>query len=67
MTRSEDDYLNNLQISRNKLKLLLLHHLNTITDSFINGNDPMLPIPLRSGYVVHSKNPDKFGKYSDFN
>lgn len=64
MTVNQDKYHEKLQISRNKAKMLINYHLNLVTDSIIIGEDPILPIPSRSGFLEYHKNPEKFGNYT---
>ena len=61
MTIPQDKYHQQLEASRNKVKMLINYYLNLVADSIILGEDPVLPIPTRSGYLEHQKNPEKFG------
>ena len=61
MTFNQDKYHQQLEISRNKVKMLINFHLNSVADSLILGEDPSLPIPSRSGFLEHHKNSEKFG------
>lgn len=62
MTISQDEYLQRLEVSRNKVKMLINYHLNAVANSLILNEEPVLPIPTRSGYLEYSKYPEKFGK-----
>ena len=59
--REEDSFKSDLNIKRAKLKMLLYLHLNAVVDAIILEEEPVLPIPFRSGYLEYSKNSDKFG------
>lgn len=61
MTFNQDQYHHQLNISRNKVKMLINYHLTAVADSVIIGEDPILPISSRSGYLEHHKNSEKFG------
>lgn len=61
MTLHQDEYHQQLEVSRNKVKMLINYHLNAITDALILNEEPVLPIPTRSGFLEYSKNPEKFG------
>ena len=60
----EDDYAfhESLKIYRNKAEMLLRYILNSVVDAIIEGNDPVLPIPTRTGSLDLSRSPHKFGK-----
>lgn len=58
----EDDvFRESLNVSRNKVEMLLRFALDSVVDAFIKGNDPVLPIPTRGGSLEFSKSPEKFG------
>ena len=57
MTTDKDPFRDNLNISRNKIEMLLRYHLDAVVDAIISGNDPVLPIPVRGGTLDFSKNP----------
>lgn len=58
----EDEvFRESLNVSRNKVDMLLRFTLDSVVDAIIKGNDPVLPIPTRSGSLEFSKSPEKFG------
>lgn len=61
MTINKDNYHQQLEASRNKVKMLINYHLNSIADTIILGEELILPIPTRSGILAYHKNPEKFG------
>jgi hypothetical protein len=66
MTIERDKYHNELEISRNKVKMILNFHLNSIADAIILDKSLILPIPTRSGFLEYHKNREKFGTRKDF-
>lgn len=58
---SDVAFRESLNVSRNKVEMLLRFSLDSVVDAFIMGNDPVLHIPTRSGSLEFSKSPEKFG------
>lgn len=61
MTINQDNYHQQLEVSRNKVKMLINYYINSIADAVILGEELILPIPTRSGFLAYHKNPEKFG------
>lgn len=62
MTINEELFKLNINVNRNKLKMLLAYHLDSVADALILNDEPVLPIPLRSGNLEYSKCTEKFSK-----
>lgn len=60
MTKHDEEFRKYLQVSRNKVEMLLRYHLNCITDAIIVGREASIPFPTKCGYLDLSKNPEKF-------
>ena len=63
MTVGDDNlFRTNLQLYRNRAKMLLFHHLNSVVDAIVLEEEPVLPVITRSGSLEYSKNQERFGK-----
>lgn len=43
--------------------MLISYHLDRLTDALLLGQEPVLPIPSKSGSLMYSKNPERFGTF----